>query len=155
MASQVAIGADGLAYQVSSRRDPQRMEGFAGRTEMNSVGHQARAVMEGILLDLYRLRPPSETGGPGGPGYMVGAGKGLLDSPVWAQMAADLFGCPIKITNFENAVWGAALMAAVGAGEVQDVNTAIETIEYSREFIPDPANSAQYRDLLAQRFAGV
>ena len=148
LAADVAVGADGLVFQVSSRLDQQRQERFSGRTELRSAGHQARAVMEGILLDLYALPPP--TGGSDA-GFMIGAGKGLHDSQVWAQMAADFFACPLKITNFENAVWGAALMAAVGAGVVQDVNQALATIEYSHEWAPNAAHSAQYRDLIAQR----
>jgi sugar (pentulose or hexulose) kinase len=147
-ASQVVVGADGLEYRVRSRRAIHRQEGFAGRTEMSGVGHQTRAVMEGILLDLYMLCPPTEKGDPG---FMVGAGKGLQNSQVWAQMVADFFGCPIKITNFENAVWGAALMAAVGIGAIQDVRDAIATIEYSRQLVPDAANAARYRALIAER----
>ena len=148
LAAQTAVGADGLVYQVSSRFDPLRQEGFSGRTDLNDPGRQARAVMEGVLLDLVALRPPtlgSEAG------FMIGAGKGLLDSRVWAQMAADFFACPLKITNFENAVWGAALTAAVGIGAVQDVKQAVAAIEYSLEIAPNPVHSAQYQDLIAQR----
>ncbi len=148
LAADVAVGADGLVFQVSSRLDQQRQEGFSGRTDLRDPGRQARAVMEGVLLDLYALRPPTHGGEAG---FMIGAGKGLHDSQVWAQMAADFFACPLKITNFENAVWGAALMAAVGAGVVQDVNQALATIEYSHEWAPNAAHSAQYRDLIAQR----
>lgn len=152
LAAQVAIGADGLEYRVRSRRDPHRAEGFAGRTDLHGIGHRARAVMEGILLDLYRLRPP---GAAGGGEFMIGAGKGLLDSRVWAQMAADFFGCPLRITDFENAVWGAALLAAVGAGEVRDVRAALGSIRYRQELAPDPAHSAEYRALIAARAAAV
>ena len=148
LASRVPVGADGLAFQVTARGAAGGLEGFAGHTELQDVGHQTRAVMEGVLLDLYRLRPPTL---PDGPGFMVGAGKGLQNSRAWAQMAADVFDCPIKITNFENAVWGAAVIAAVGAGATSDVRDATATIEYSRELLPDPARAAQYRDLIAER----
>ncbi len=147
-AAQVAVGAEGLVYRVGSRRETHLREGFTGRTELSSVGHRTRAVMEGILLDLHAHRPPLEASGPG---FMVGSGKGLQNSPVWAQMAADLFGCPIKITNFENAVWAAAVIAAVGIGAIQSVRDAIAMIAYSRELTPDAANTARYRDLIAQR----
>ena len=50
--------------------------------EMSRVGHQTRAVMEGILLDLHAHHPLLEASGPG---FMVGAGKGLQNSQVWAQ----------------------------------------------------------------------
>ena len=148
LASQVPVGADGLEFRVGSRSDIGRREGFAGRTELQDVGHQTRAVMEGILLDLYRLRPPT---GAGGLGFMVGAGKGMQNSQVWAQIAADLFDRPIKITNFENAVWGAALIAAVGVGAVREIGDALATIEYGQEILPNPDNAARYRDLIAER----
>lgn len=147
-AAQVAVGADGLEYRVGSRRKIHRREGFAGRTELNGIGHQTRAVMEGILLDLYEQRPLAAASGPG---FMVGAGKGLQNSQVWAQIAADLFGCPLKITDFENAVWGAAVIAAVGVGAVRDLRDAITLIAYSRAFYPDAANTVKYCDLIAQR----
>jgi sugar (pentulose or hexulose) kinase len=60
-----------------------------------------------------------------------------------------VFDCRIRITNFENAVWGAALIAAVGAGVVSDVRDAFATIEYSREFAPNPVTAKQYRDIIA------
>jgi xylulokinase len=147
-AAQVAVGAEGLVYRVGSRRASQLQEGFTGRTELSSVGHQTRAVMEGILLDLYAHRPPL---GASDPGFMVGAGKGLQNSQVWAQMAADLFGCPLRITNFENAVWAAAVIAAAGVGAIQSVRDAIAMIAYSQELTPDAANTVRYRDLIAQR----
>jgi xylulokinase len=147
-AAQVAVGAEGLVYRVGSRRETHLREGFTGRTELSSVGHRTRAVMEGILLDLRAHRPPLEASGPG---FMVGAGKGLQNSQVWAQMAADLFGCPIKVTNFENAVWAAAVTAAVGVGAIRSVRDAIAMIAYSRELTPDAANTARYCDLIAQR----
>ena len=148
LASRVPVGADGLAFQVTVRGAAGGPEGFVGHTELQDVGHQTRAVMEGVLLDLYRLHPPTLADGPG---FMVGAGKGLQNSGVWAQMAADVFDCPIRITNFENAVWGAAVIAAVGAGAISDVRDATATIEYSRKLLPDPASAAQYRDLIAER----
>jgi xylulokinase len=148
LASRVPVGADGLAFQVPARGAAGGPEGFAGRTELQDVGHQTRAVMEGVLLDLHRLRPPTFADGPG---FMVGAGKGLQNSRVWAQMAADIFDCPLKITDFENAVWGAAVIAAAGAGAIADVRDATATIGYSREFSPDGASAAQYRKLTERK----
>lgn len=147
-AAQVSVGADGLVYRVGSRGEGQRREGFAGRTEWTGVGHRARAVMEGILLDLVAHFPMTDVGGAG---FMVGAGKGLQNSRVWAQMAADFFGCPLKITQFENAVWGAAVIAAVGSGAIGDVRDAFGAIDYSQELTPDAMRAAQYRDLIAER----
>ncbi|MGE5603749.1 MAG: xylulokinase [Nitrososphaerales archaeon] len=144
LAAGAPVGAEGLAYRLASRGAVGSRDEFVGRTELQDIGHQARAVLEGVLLDLYRVRPPTLREGPG---FMVGAGKGLQKGQVWAQMAADLLDLPLKITNFENAVWGAAVMAAVGAGAISDLRDATATIEYSREFSPNPIAAAQYKYL--------
>lgn len=148
LASQVAIGAEGLQYHVRSRSKVHRQEGFSGRTDLDSIGHQARAVLEGVLMDLYMLCPPVDGREVA---WMTGAGNALQSGKVWGQMAADFFNRSIKITGFENAVWGAALMAAAGVGAVQDVHAAVETIEYSREFRPDPRAAAAYQQVKAER----
>jgi xylulokinase len=55
LASQVPAGAQGLFYCTGpSRADPDRGPGFFGRTsELQHPGCKARAVMEGVLMDLY------------------------------------------------------------------------------------------------------
>jgi len=37
-------------------------------------------------------------------------------SPVWQRITADAFGLALKVADFENAVYGAALTAAKGIG---------------------------------------
>lgn len=140
-ASRVAPGADGLIYHIATRRQPNRPHGFEGRLELTDIGHQSRAVMEGVLMDLRHMRPAS---GAGGAGFLAGSGKGLQNSAVWAQMAADMFGQPIKITNFENAVWGAAVLAGLGVGLIQNLQEAAAAIVYEKEFAPNPAVVEQY-----------
>ncbi len=79
---------------------------------------------------------------------------GLQNSAVWAQIAADVFDCPLRITNFENAVWGAALLAALGTGALTDAAGALSSIRYSREVVPNAGDAARYRDLVAERKGG-
>jgi len=141
-ASRVAPGADGLVYHIATRRQPNRPDGFEGRLDLTDIGHQSRAVMEGVLLDLRQMRPAASAGGAG---FLAGSGKGLQNSAVWAQMAADMFGQPIKITNFENAVWGAAVLAALGVGLISNAQEATSAICYTQEFAPNPALVERYR----------
>jgi len=75
---------------------------------------------------------------------LLGAGKGLQKSRVWSQMAADMFGKPLRITDFENAVFGAALIAAWGVGAIGDLDGAVRAIRY-REVAPDPDTSKMYQ----------
>jgi xylulokinase len=146
LAAQVAIGADGLQFHIRSRSKRHRQEGFTSNTDMRSIGQRARAVMEGVLMDLYMLCPPTDKSG-----LMIGSGNGLHGSRVWGQMAADFFACPIRVTNFENAVWGAALLAAVGVGLLPDLDEAVKSIKASREFEPNAANAAEYQQIKAER----
>lgn len=146
LAAQVAAGADGLQFHIRSRSKRHRQEGFAGNTAMGSTGHRARAVMEGVLMDLYMLCPPTDK-----KGLMIGSGNGLHGSKVWGQMAADFFGSPIRVTNFENAVWAAALLAAVSTGLLPGLDEAVKSIKASREFEPNPANAAEYQQIKAER----
>lgn len=143
LAAGVPPGAGGLRFCTGpSRQDPQRQLGFYGDIPpAPSVGQRARAVMEGVLMDVmafYRLLgdDPQPT--------LLGAGKGLQKSRVWSQMAADMFGKPLRITDFENAVFGAALLAAYGAGQIQDLGEAVGAIRY-REVAPDPDTSKMYQ----------
>jgi xylulokinase len=151
LAARVPPGADGLRFCTGpSRQDPRRQLGFYGEVPpAPSVGQRARAVMEGVLMDVmafYRLLgdDPQPT--------LLGAGKGLQKSRVWAQMAADMFGKPLRITDFENAVFGAALLAAYGAGQIQDLGEAVRAIRY-REVAPDLVASKMYQEIMTLVFS--
>jgi len=146
LASQVSPGADGLVFCPGpTRTDPDRQMGFYGNCEYeSSIGHRARAVMEGVILDLYELYLRIQLHDVNE--IMVGAGKGLQKSKIWPQITADIFGKPIRITNFENALYGAALMAAVGVGVLPDIDSGIRAIQYDRQVHPCSENSAQYQD---------
>jgi xylulokinase len=143
LAAKVLPGAEGLRFCTGpSRQDPQRQLGFYGEVpRAPSVGQRARAVMEGVLMDVmafYRRlgADPQPT--------LLGAGKGLQKSRVWAQMAADVFGKPLHVTDFENAVFGAALLAAWGVGALGDLDEAVRAIRY-REIAPAPDSSRMYQ----------
>jgi xylulokinase len=146
LAEDVTPGADGLFFCTgSTRKIPDPRRGFFGNThKRNSIAHRARAVMEGVLMDLYAsfetLRKDDQRG------FLVGAGKGLQKSRVWSQIAADLFGKPMRITGFENAVFGAALMAAYSLGEVKNLEGLTNEIESAAETIPDTGKTKYYQD---------
>jgi xylulokinase len=130
LALQVPPRADGLIFCPGpTRQRPQREMGFLGnRLRQHSIGHQARAVMEGVLLDLYELYIGMRT--YKNCEFMIGAGKGLQRSSIWAQIAADIFGKPLRITHFENALFGAALTAAVGVGALENLEAGVGFIQY-------------------------
>ncbi len=137
LASQVSPGADGLVFcSGSTRRNVQRQRGFFGNISMaGSIGHRARAVMEGILMDLYDAY--EILGKNTSAEFIVGSGKGLQNSRVWSKISADLFGKSLRITGYESAVFGAALMAALGVGAIDNLDELPSSIIYSTETIPE------------------
>ncbi len=146
LAEGVPPGADGLIFcTVSTRQIPERQRGFFGNHgKQSSVAHRARAVMEGVLMDLYEgyeiLQKDDRSR------FMIGAGKGLQKSRLWAHIAADLFGKSVKITNFENAVYGAALVAAYGLGTIENLEEPVRAIEFVAEPAPDVEHAKFYKD---------
>jgi sugar (pentulose or hexulose) kinase len=61
----------------------------------------------------------------------VGAGNGVRENPVLAGIIAEEFGLPLALpTHREEAAFGAALIAALGAGIVSDLAAAGRVIRY-------------------------
>lgn len=146
LSSTVTPGADGLVYcSGPTRQNLHRRNGFCGNiTRIDSIGHRARAVMEGVLMDLYDaheiLRKDDRCG------FIMGAGKGLQRSRVWSQISADMLGKPLRVTDFENAVFGAALNAAMGVGAFENLDGPARSIQSAAEMIPEPESAKFYRD---------
>ena len=146
LAANTPPGAEGLLfYSGSSKQDRNRKSRFFGNLALcASIGHQARAVMEGVLMDLYDAFEILEEDDR--IKFMVGAGKGLQESRIWTQIAADLFGKPLRITQFENAVYGASIMAAFSVGAISTLREAVPFIEHLHGIIPDQTNTRFFRD---------
>jgi xylulokinase len=145
-AANAPPGADGLVFSTGpTRQKPGRRKGFFGNTaRLDSISHRAKAVMEGVLMDLfdsYEIIKNNDRSD-----YFVAGGKGLQKSRVWSQVAADLFGKPVRISGSENAVLGAALMAAYGIGSLNNLNELARAVGYAAELPPDSTNAKFYRD---------
>ncbi len=115
LADKVPAGCDGLKFEPflrGTRREPQKRAAFAGIGHSNfTLGHRARAVMEGVVDEMIGFYNHFEGVKAA---RMTGAGNGLVKSDIWCRIAAMKFGLPLQITDFENAVYGAALVAAEG-----------------------------------------
>jgi xylulokinase len=102
-------------------------------------------VYEGIMQSLYMCEAIlSENGLPASRLTLVGGGA---KSALWAQMAADIFGVPVRVhrTPREATSLGAALTAGVGIGWYRDFAEAARQIRIQREVLPDKANAGLYR----------
>lgn len=128
-AAQSPIGANKLLYapylmgERTPHLDADCRGMFFGLSAMHTRRDLLRAVMEGVT---YSLRDCLEVLGGMGvhPEQMLACGGGGK-SPLWRQMLADVFNCPVATTvNTEGPALGVAILAGVGAGLYPSVQEA-------------------------------
>ena len=122
--------------------------GFVNISLGSRRADMARAVIEGVAMNAAWLLPHFSALAE--QQYAeVGFGGGGAGSALWGQTLADCFGVPVR--RLDNSTTtnahGAALVALVGAGEVQlaDVPSMLTTAAVHE---PDPVAHARYADLL-------
>ncbi|MCA0453794.1 MAG: xylulokinase [Chloroflexi bacterium] len=127
--------------------DPFARGAFVGFTLRHGLPHMIRAVMEGVSFgmrdELELLRSLGVN-----PSEAVIAG-GLVNSPVWLQLTTDIMGIPLYTINTgESSAFGAAILAAVGAGAHADVPTACANMIRRVDTVqPDTKGTADYQRL--------
>jgi xylulokinase len=151
-AGEVAPGADGLLFlpyltgERSPHPDPLARGAFVGLTLAHDRRHLTRAVLEGVAFGLRDGLDLMTGAGMPVPSEILASGGGLA-SPVWRQILADVLGATISTpVTTEGAAFGAALLAAVGAGwftSVDDAVAAIVRAEPAAEPGPDVARYAE------------
>ncbi len=147
MAAEVPAGSDGLLFlpyltgERTPHPDPYARGVFFGLTLRHGLAHMARSVMEGVTFGLRDALEIMESLGLK-PAEIVASGGGA-NSPLWRQMLADNFKTRIVTVNAtEGAAFGAAVLAAVGAGAHPEVASACEAMlrrTGSTESSPDAA----------------
>ena len=154
-AARIPSGADGLTfipYLSGTRVRPGLKASFIGFTRHHSYAHFTRAILEGVVFELYylyeKLAPRSDDDTP-----MIAAGGGF-SSRLWTQIAADIFGREIKITECqEQAALGPALIAGVGLGYYSDMSEACGKVKYRPEVVrPKKENVERYREIYETRY---
>lgn len=93
---------------------------FFGLRAHHSTGHLVQAVMAGVgfaLLDCLNLFPPQDA-----PIVLSG---GIVNSPVWVQMVADIWKRPLHIysSDIPRAALGSVILAGLGVGMWENVDT--------------------------------
>lgn len=149
-AERIPIGAERLLYlpylmgERTPHLDPNCRGAFIGLSAMHTKQHLLRAVMEGVV---YSQRDSVEV--LRGMGVkindMLACGGGGT-SPLWRQMLADVYGCPVKtVVSKEGPALGVAILAAVGTGVYGSVQEACkQVIKTNPAQNPIAANSAEY-----------
>ena len=129
-AERVDPGCEGLTFlpYLSGERtphaDPDARGAFVGLTTRHGRGHLTRAVLEGVAFGLADNLALLRDAGLPDPAEIRIAGGGTR-SPIWRRILANALGTPLVSTaTAEGAAFGAALLAGVGAGLWDDVDTA-------------------------------
>jgi xylulokinase len=155
LAAAVPPGSDGLfflPYLVGERSplmDPHARGGFVGLTLHHELGHMARAIMEGVAFALRQIvGAMAELDSSLDAFYAVGGG--LLGSPLWRQILADVLGRPLRLPALpEGAALGAAILGGIAGGVYTDYDQARQATALPFTMVlPDPSNAALY----TQRF---
>ena len=167
-AASVARGADGVTFlpylqgERTPHRDASTRGSFRGLSLAHGRAHLTRAVVEGVCFALRdSLAILRELGVAPDDVLVTGGGA---HSAFLRTLQAEVYGVPVATVNREEGpAYGAALLAAVGAGAFTDLERAArETLQRSAAERPaDGAHEAyeeayrRYRAAYARGIAGI
>jgi xylulokinase len=156
-AARVSPGSDGVVFlpylqgERTPHRDASLRGALLGLSLAHTRAHLTRAVLEGVCFALKdSVEIMRELGLA--PARLLLTGGGAKN-PVLRQLMADVFGVKVATVNREEGpAYGAALLAAVGAGLFPDLATATRrTIRRRAPMAPHRAAQQRYQELY-QRF---
>ncbi|RYL88151.1 gluconokinase [Sporolactobacillus sp. THM19-2] len=152
MASRVKPGSDGLIFQpyFSGERaplwNPNARGAFFGLTLHHKKQHMFRAVLEGVIYNLYSvmLAMRERTGEP----KRIQATGGFARSALWRQMMADIFDQPVNVPeSFESSCLGAAVLGLYATGGTDSLNVVSQMVGSVHSHQPIRENVAAYEQL--------
>lgn len=151
-AARVAIGAEGLTFlpylqgERTPHRDASARGAFVGLSLAHSRAHMTRAVLEGICFGMRdSLAILTELSLPVNSLLLTGGGA---RSALIRSIQAEVYGQPVVTVNREEGpAYGAALLAAVGAGAFRDLAAACRaTLTRRSPLRPDPRRHRAYEE---------
>jgi len=143
-------GANGVMFHpyLQGERSPywdaRLRASFIGMSITSTKGDFIRALFEGVafsLFDCYRSLSPLDL--PVKRIFLIGGGaRGKL----WSEIVCNVFQLPVAIPSPGDASFGAALLAATGAGYFANSTEAVKhCLKIDRELVPDGATAEFYR----------
>lgn len=150
-AEAAPIGANKLLYlpylmgERTPHLDPNARGVFFGLSAIHTKKELLRAIMEGVSYSLQDCLEVFQEMGISVDSMMAAGGGGT--SPMWRQMLADLYACPVKTAvSKEGPALGVALLAGVGAGMYNGVAEACDAV-IKPDIIQQPIqqNTEQYK----------
>jgi xylulokinase len=150
LAGEVAPGAEGVCFipaltgAMAPAWLPSARGCFYGLTPAHGQGHLIRAVLEGCSFAMRDVVDHLAKMGVETQSLLLLGGGAR--SPLWAQMRADIAGRPVELPScIDSAPVGAAMLAAVAGGRVEDLATAAGLLgRDARRIEPNRGTSAAY-----------
>jgi len=153
LAAGVPAGSEGLIFlpyltgERATQWNADARATFFGLTSGHGAGHMIRAVMEGVVFQIYAVARVLEE--VSGEPKEVRATGGFARSALWRQMLADVFGREVVFPeSVEGSSLGAAMLGMKAVGEIPALDAAKEMVEISHHHHPDEVASKTYTDLM-------
>lgn len=149
-AATIPPGAEGVTFlpylqgERTPHRDASMRAAFLGLSLAHSRAHLTRAVIEGVCFALRdSVSILAELGLSPNSMLLTGGGARV---PLLRRLQSEIFGVPVCTVNREEGpAYGAALLAAVGAGAFPDLQSAAKaTLLRGALEKPDPAAHSEY-----------
>ena len=153
LVEDVAAGSEGVIFlpYLTGERAPfwnSDAKGvFFGLTLQHERKHLIRAVMEGVIYQMYSVQMALEevTGEP----KEIRATGGFAQSALWRQIMADVYGREIVFPeSYESSCLGAALLGMKALDVVDSLEAADEITQTSTQHQPDESATAVYKGLI-------
>ena len=156
LASAVPPGAENLIFipylggEQCPVWHPHTRGGFFGLDLRHNRGHLVRAVLEGITRSIYRISEAIQSM-LNGQFNEIRVTGGLTSSPLWLQIAADMFGTPIVVPeSAEGSARGAAMLAIVSLGLRSGLEDFADLVVVQKRVHPREEIHAHYQEQLQQ-----
>jgi len=153
IAERISAGAEGLLFHpfLAGERAPYwnaNLRGsFFGLAMHHRKEHMIRAVLEGVIFNLYSILPAVES--IVGPSTSIKATGGFARSGMWRQMMADVFDREVVVPeSFESSCLGAAVLGLYALGHVDSLDVVARMVGATHRHTPNAKNAALYRQLL-------
>lgn len=153
LATAAPVGSGGLLFlpylngERSPHVAPDATAAFLGLTRGHGAEHLARAIIEGVVLNLRRIL--EELDQLHIPCARIVASGGASQSLRWLEILADV--CNREVVTLEGSAeggaFGAALAAGVGAGLWSNYGEVFAGVRELRRVQPDPERVARYDQL--------
>ncbi|RID82996.1 gluconokinase [Peribacillus asahii] len=154
IATRVSPGSDGLIFHpyLAGERAPlwnaNARGSFFGLGLHHKKEHMVRAVLEGVILNLYSvmLALQEMIGVP----TKIQATGGFARSELWRQMMADIFNQEVTVPeSFESSCLGAIILGMYALGKIEDFSIVSEWVGSTHAHQPIDENVDIYQDLIA------